>query len=275
MKFRETLWFLDRNATLPIFELESVGITHADPSYRIRRPHGVDFYTVEYVVSGRGELRLEGQHFRPEGGDCYLLPPHVPVEYWSDRRDPWEKLWINIGGALPESLMAAYQLHGAVWFRNCPMQVEFRQALAVVRERPENTSLEFAVALHRIFAGLAAHRRGGAAGRRNEPALRLKQYLEQHWREPVRLEDLACHIDRSPAQVLRIFAGEWGITPGQWLQQYRFEFARQYLINTSYTVRAVAELVGFRDEFYFANWFKRRAGVAPGVFRKQAHGWEE
>ncbi len=268
MRFKEVLWFLDRNTTLPAFELESAGITHADPSYRIRRPDGLDFYTFEYVISGHGVLRFEDAVFRPDPGDTWLLPAHVPVEYWSDRSDPWEKLWINVGGPLPESLITVYQLQRAVVFHACQLEKVFRDALEIVREHHENAAGEFALALHRIVTGIAACRQRDASRRDNDMALRLKHYLEAHWREPVRLRELAALIDRSPAQALRIFAAEWGCTPGQWLQQHRFEFARQYLANTSYTVRGVAELVGFKDEFYFSNWFKQRAGCAPGAFRR-------
>ena len=31
--------------------------------------------------------------------------------------------------------------------------------------------------------------------------------------------------------------------------------------------RALAALLGFQDEFYFANWFRRHAGISPGQFR--------
>ena len=267
--FQEILWFLDRNSTLPIFEIESVGITPPHSDYRIRRPNGVDFYTFEYVISGHGVLRFEAQTFRPEPGDCWLLPAHVPVEYYSDRLDPWEKLWINVGGALPESLVTVYQLQQAVLLKRCPLENEFRRALELVRTRPDDVTAEFALALHRIAAGMAAHRDGAPQRRGSMPALRLKRYLEEHWREKVRLDDLARLIGRSPAQTLRIFTGEWGVTPGQWLTRHRFEFARQYLDNTQYTIRTIAEMVGFQDEFYFANWFKRHAGVAPGRFRRR------
>ena len=67
---------------------------------------------------------------------------------------------------------------------------------------------------------------------------------------------------------LRIFRDAYGRTPGQWLQQRRLALAKQYLINTDCTLRALATLLGFQDEFYFANWFRRHAGISPGQFRR-------
>ena len=30
----------------------------------------------------------------------------------------------------------------------------------------------------------------------------------------------------------------------------------------------IAEIIGFRDEFYFSNWFKEKTGVSPLFYKK-------
>ena len=39
--------------------------------------------------------------------------------------------------------------------------------------------------------------------------------------------------------------------------------AIQYLENTNFTIKRIAEHIGFSNEYYFANWFKTETGFAP------------
>ena len=271
--FNEELLFLDRNASLPLFELYCAGITHPDPTYRIRRPRGVNFYTIEYVKSGHGHIHFQNSTISPEPFDAYVLPPRVPVDYQSDTSSPWEKMWINIGGPLPEHLFKAYNLQNIVLFRNCSIETELQSILNILQNPLQHDSiLQISLSLHRILAKLAMHQQQTNAPRRNSLAVKLRLFLEEHWKEHIRLSDLAAHINRSPVQTLRIFSREWGCSPEEWLQRRRFEIAQRYLSNTNLTIRNIAEIAGFKDIFYFSNWFKRKSGMAPGKYRRTGDG---
>ncbi len=264
--FHESLWYLEEELTRPAYTLESAGITFPDERYCIHRPNGEHFFTFEAVLAGHGEIHLDGQVIHAGPGDAYILPPDTPVHYAAVPSDPWHKIWMNIGGALPEALVDSYQLRGQILFPGCRIQREFETMIARLRQPDAETPLAVALALHRICAALSAHRQGRTPA--SELAQRMKQHCEAHWREGFRLKELAALIHRSPVQALRIFRDAYGRTPGQWLQQRRLALAKQYLINTDCTLRALATLLGFQDEFYFANWFRRHAGISPGQFRR-------
>ena len=69
--------------------------------------------------------------------------------------------------------------------------------------------------------------------------------------------------------MMRIFRQDWSDSPYNYLQKLRDFFSRQYLENTSCPVKELAGLMGFKDEFYFSNWFKQRNGVSPSLYRKR------
>ncbi len=267
--FPESIWRLDPARTLPAFVLEAAGITFSNPKYCINRPYGVHFYTIEYIVSGQGRLTIHGETFHPRAGDVYILPPDTPEFYSSDPDEPWEKLWMNIRGTLPELLVNCYQLQGEVLFQTCPLHHEFESMISIVKSGADDAPERFAEILLRIIARISKHRQERhAVETKNLEAIAMKQYCEEHWRTGVSLQTLASISRRSQTQALRIFKEAFGIPPGEWLQRQRLVFAKQYLKNTEYTVRQIAALIGFKDEFYFANWFKHHAGISPGRFRK-------
>ncbi len=266
--FNEEILFLDPKSTLPLFETCGAGITHMDSSYKIMRPNGEPFFVIEYILSGQGIITFKDSIYSPETHDSYILPPRTPVEYHSLSKAPWEKIWLNIGGPLPEHLFQAYNLQGKILFKNCSIEDDLIACIDAFRTFTYDSVLKISLALHRIFAKLSAHHESNANPWRNTMAVKLRQYCETHWREPVRLEELAQTIGRSQAQTLRIFTRAWGCTPEQWLQKHRFEIASHYISNTNRTIREISELIGFKDEFYFSNWFKVKSGMAPGKYRK-------
>ncbi len=247
--------------------LISAGITLPDRNYRIRRESS-NLTVLEYIVSGKGHLRVEDRRYPIQAGDVYLLHPGSNHDYHADWDDPWEKIWFNLSGTLIGHLIEAYHLKDAVHFPNCPLEQEFRDALAIVQKRPTSAYTELALALHRIFARIHEWRQQHPEMRKSPEGLKLKEYLDLHWRKPVTLEDLAEQIGRSRSQVVRIFRRDWEISPLQYLQQQRLNLARQYLENTDCKISMIAEITGFRDEFYFSNWFKEKTGVSPLFYKK-------
>ncbi len=268
-QWNETIYLLPAPLPEAPLRLELAGITHPDPTYRIVRRDVRDLYVLEYVLRGTGHLVCDGEHHILSAGDVYLLQPGTVQEYYSDRKDPWEKVWFNIRGKLVESLCEAYRLHGLVCFRNCPLETEFMEALAIARNWSSGSELQFSLQIHRIFAKLREWRERHPGMRHSADGIRLKELLDAHWQEEISVETLAAAIRKSPAQVRRIFQKDWQMTPHEYLCQQRLFFACQYLENTEYPVKVLAARLGFRDEFYFSNWFRKEKGLPPTQYRKQ------
>ena len=248
--------------------LRLAGITHPDPRYRVSRPESNGLYVLEYVIRGRGHVTYGDRRFSPGGGDAYLLQPQAASEYRSDPENPWEKIWFNLSGPLMDSLCGAYLLHGAVYFPGCPLREDFFRAMELVRERQPDCVRRLALEIHNILAVLYEYRKNSALPRRSPEAVLLKEHLDLHWQRQVTIAELARLIRKSPAQMLRIFRREYDDTPGGYLCKHRNRFARQYLENTDYPIKALASLLGFKDEFYFSNWFKRHNGMSPQSYRR-------
>lgn len=268
-RFDESFVTLPSFGMDPGYVLQLAGITHPDPSYRIRRDSSHDIFVLEYVISGRGYLRIGGHDYTLRAGDVYCIQPQIEHEYGADPSDPWEKIWFNLSGPLPNGLCDAYSLRGCFYFPQCPLYSEFKQGLEILREGGADASLKFALQMHKILAMLGKHRSEYGDIRRSPEGLALRAFLESRWNREVTLRQLCSLIRKSPAQTLRIFRNDWGTTPYVYVQKLRLRFAGQYLENTDESVKEIAALCGFCDEFYFSNWFKGRTGVSPAAFRRR------
>ncbi len=260
----EEVFFLPGAQAQSGITLQLAGITHPNPRYRMRRQFGADYYVVECITGGRGTLRWPGGSCHPGAGDVYVICPGTPCEYFSAQSEPWEKIWFNIQGPLLNFLSNLFVFRGVNYFAGAGMLDEFARALEVVRRKEADAAHRLALAMHDIFYRLHAfHSRREAPSETMDDAARIREYLDGSWPQGYSQEQCSAVISRSPSQMQRIFRSRYGISPGQYVQRKRLEFALQYLKNSRTTIRQLAVELGFRDEYYFATWFKKHTGYAP------------
>lgn len=266
--FRESVWILPFSEPQEPLVLDSTGITLRDPDYRIVRPPGncAHYFVLECILAGRGHLFCENRHLQPGPGDVYLLPPDLPNEYYTVASDPWEKIWFNISGEFVNALVECYRLTGLVYLPHAGLEREFREGMEIVRTARDDAYSALAARLTAIFSRM--HRlRGDRRNRRSPEGIRLKEHLDDHWREPFSLTELSRVIGKSPTQTMRIFRADYGITPGAYFRQRRYRIALRYLENTRNSIRSIADLLGFANEFHFSAWFKKQNGASPKLHR--------
>ncbi|KZE52504.1 two-component system response regulator [Brevibacillus parabrevis] len=100
-----------------------------------------------------------------------------------------------------------------------------------------------------------------------EQALR---YMEGRYTDPaLRLEDVARHVDRSPAYFSTLFAQKQGSSFRQILTAMRVKEAQRLLLETALSVQEVAERSGFVNANYFSKIFKEKTGTTPSLLRNQ------
>lgn len=72
----------------------------------------------------------------------------------------------------------------------------------------------------------------------------------------------------TPVHLNRICKDVAGRSAGQLVQDHILEEAKKYLTYTSYSISEIAYLLNFEYPNYFARFFKKHTGMAPGAFRE-------
>ena len=109
---------------------------------------------------------------------------------------------------------------------------------------------------------------GEKADRVNQTRLRIMmQYVQEHYQENLRLEDIgsAVHIGRSLA--LQVFRQGIHQSPISYLIEFRLKQAANLLTSTEKTVARIAEETGFESSAYFCRKFRGLYGVTPKDYR--------
>ena len=108
----------------------------------------------------------------------------------------------------------------------------------------------------------------GGAKRPGGQSDRAVEFIERHFSEDITLDQLAGMTGVSLQHFCRIFRGQTGMRPMEYLARKRISEAKRLLSSTGRSVAEIAELTGYRDPTYFGSVFRRYEGTTPTEYRK-------
>lgn len=97
----------------------------------------------------------------------------------------------------------------------------------------------------------------------------MMQYIHEHYTEETTLSQIAGSAAISESVCLRSFRRAIGVSPIQYILQYRLERAAELLSATDAKAKDIALAVGFSDFSYFTKVFRKVKGCTPIEYRKR------
>jgi AraC-like DNA-binding protein len=95
----------------------------------------------------------------------------------------------------------------------------------------------------------------------------LLSYIEQHYTQPLAIDDLVRAAHMSHSTLYRTFRQIMGRSPIDYLIHLRVGKAAQLLQRSTMRVREISDAVGFSDSNYFTRQFRAITGVSPREYR--------
>lgn len=251
------------------FTILLAGISYCDGSYRIEREKS-DCMVVEYVIKGRGMVVANGITYEAKAGDIYVLPVGWDHLYFSDKTEPWEKIWFNAAGTLTGSLLSEYNPRDIVVFQNAGGRA-YVESIHQIGNDSTITAQEkhrkAAIVFHELLQYLYDKFYEEKCIYSKETIL-MKAYLDDRVMKNVSLKELGELVFLSESQVVRNFKRDIGKTPHEYCLEMKLDQAKKLLKNTRLMVKEIAEHLGFCDEHYFSYIFKRKMGRSPLEYRR-------
>ena len=98
--------------------------------------------------------------------------------------------------------------------------------------------------------------------------VRIKTYIDEHYQEPLTLQDIGNELNVSSYYMSHVFKRATGYSPIQYLLRRRLGEAQTLLISTDLPIAEIAGMVGFDTQNYFNAQFTRHVGVPPKQYRE-------
>lgn len=108
----------------------------------------------------------------------------------------------------------------------------------------------------------------GAYTSRLEIVDNIRARLEKEYSEDFSLAGIAADYDMSVSYLAHLFKETTGISIMRYLLNCRVSAAKKHLVETTLSIRDIAEQCGFNDVSNFARTFRKETGCSPRQYRR-------
>lgn len=99
---------------------------------------------------------------------------------------------------------------------------------------------------------------------------RVREILQQRYREHLTLSDIAQEVHVHPVHLARAFRKRYTCCIGDFIRRLRVDAACSELLQSDAPIAEIAARTGFTDQSHLTRVMKRHAGISPAGFRRAA-----
>ena len=252
------------------FHISMSGVSYCDGSYKIIRAKS-NIYCIEYILKGKGYVRLNKTSFCASAGDIYILPAGSDHYYYSDSEEPWTKIWFNISGSLIEKILDSYKIKHVYHVEGLDLSELFEDFFETAKlEIPRDEIFDRCAGIFlRIAQRISKHINTEQDKGEITVAARLKEQIDNLTDFRLSFENMVERLYCTESHAIRAFKSGYGITPYQYLLQKKLSVAKMMLENTHMSIKEISVFLGFNDNHYFSVFFRRQTGVSPKQYRNE------
>ena len=104
---------------------------------------------------------------------------------------------------------------------------------------------------------------------------RAKQFIEDHYAEPISVTDIADHLHIERSYLYRLFMRCEHISPSTYLLSVRTNAAARMLENEALSIGEIAANTGFCNTSHFYKKFTLAFGLSPKRYREKVYGQDK
>ncbi len=242
------------------------------------------FHKICWVAVGRGQLDASGDTTDLQRNDFLVLPADWLHCFIDDPREPLTLVMLCVDHALTAAGSALRPVWSGALRQGEPGQARcaksafhhnalvelFRRGLREQLTRETGWQISLTGVAQELLIRMA---RGHCPAREAFESSHVAavrgciDYLDQHFNEAQRIEDMAERCGLSPRRFTTVFKAQTGHTFSHYLRACRIAHAQQRLRQTGHILYACYES-GFNDPAYFYRVFKKHTGQTPGQYLK-------
>lgn len=255
--------------------IDHYGAEACDSGYSFG-PSTRDNYVLHFIISGQGDLRVDGKSVSLGTGDLFLLPKNHVSFYQADRKEPWTYLWIGFSGSRADSLLQQTSLMTDYYAHSSLDSAILKQLLELFdsddRSLTTINELRLLAQLYQLLASLLEEfppinqDDGQQIENYNRQVLKI---IHSQYDQPLKVSEIAKKLNLNRSYLYKIFKERTGYSIKEYLLKVRMEKGASLLKKTNLTITEIAHSVGFTDVLAFSKVFKKYFKKNPSCFRKE------
>lgn len=253
--------------------------------------HWHDDAEIVYIKKGSGIINVDLKDIPVNAGDIvFILPGRLhAIRAPENVRMEYENIIFEmdfLSSRLPEKMYSEYfspLLRGELDFpvlispESCPKYADAAHFLDMADDccRDRLPAYEIAVKgylfcfFSTLFSGCTKTARLTPANENIEKLKAVLRYVEEHYMQPVSIDEMAALCCFSSSHFMRFFKQTMGKPFMIYLNDYRLSLAAKLLTETGSSILSIAQDTGYENLSYFNRQFKKKYDMTPSGYRRE------
>lgn len=229
--------------------------------------YGQPDFSLYFPVSGSRTLLFLDSTLTLLPGCFYLIPANVPFSCITEK--DFTHCWIAF---VSEKLQQIHEFKPYCKVEATPEYIaEFKDFISKIGDMPEpEIRLDSILKAKKLIIPFMLNISDSEAEERSADAddmTRVIRHIDSNLNKNLRIIQLAKLAGMNMIAFSSRFKKAFGLSPKKYICRARIEKSISLLENPELTVKEVAYMSGYRNEFLFSRLFKNHAGISPKEYR--------
>ena len=223
-----------------------------------------------HLFSGNGIFVCDGKEYHLSRGNAFLITGEKAGYYRADDEEPWHYMWINISGDMAKRFLKSISLSRAEPVYKTVNPDEVEKCFKELAENQNENSFIVSGAFHTLMGNMIRYseKREAHEHRSIKEYVELcKNYIGINSYKRITMKMLCDYIGLEHSYLYRLFRQEAGMSPCEYIIDYKIKLARQLLEETALSVSEIAGSLGYDDGLAFSKLFSKKTGMPPSFYR--------
>ncbi|KIL36082.1 transcriptional regulator [Gordoniibacillus kamchatkensis] len=257
---------------LNVKSLSLVSVGHLPSRTLYRRRATFQHHAVVYIAAGSGTYCVNGGETQiVRAGSLFLFFPGAVFDYGPGPGEAWDEFYFTLEGTRVEEWLDTWLTEPARVRQtddDDAQKSKIDRIFALMESGVPANLDRAALLVESLTYEWVASAQRAAEPDRDGAAAKLLDDLAASIHEPF---DAAAVCERhhvSLSTLRRTVHKHTGYPLNEYVHRLKIAEAKNILLNTGKSVKATADLLGFKDVFYFSRLFKKYVGRSPRDFRE-------
>jgi len=232
-------------------------------------------YLIHYIISGKGTYTVGDKTYHLKENDGFLIWPGELTYYKADKDNPWQYVWIAFDGVKAKTYLSYANLDEKNLIFNYSKDtslVEYVLKMFDLKHFTISNKLQLEGLLYMFMSKLTENvdiNPNQSVYNSSEIYLEKSiEFIKNNYVNPIKINEIADYIGINRSYLTNIFKKNLNISPQDFLLNYRIDKATELLTLTNFSIKVIANSVGYHDPLTFSKIFKKIKGISPKKYRE-------
>ncbi len=237
-------------------------------------PNGRNDYTL--IITYGGQVMLtEKNGNKYLDSHCIIYKPFQPHNYTYIASPDSEIYCLHFKGVFAQSILEELHLTDNYYFRieKTPAISQIvKQLILSLRSRESNFQTKCNCELLKLFIILSESSKNNTENYPNIKNSRIQHAVNAILNDPSefkKVSQLAALCNMPESTFTKTFTKTVGRSPMEYLNEKKLEHSIFFLLESDYTIGEISDRLGYDNQFYFCNRFKKLYKMSPSQYRRE------